>query len=61
MKNPLRHVYQNKKSEICKLLCLWSIIENIHFQNCKKLVFGYFGIHAVSYFIKQEMLLKDDD
>lgn len=49
-----------KKSEICKLLCLWSIIENIHFQYCKKLVCGYFGIHIVSHFIKQEMqMIKD--
>lgn len=49
-----------KTSEIFKLLCLFSIIENTHFQNCKKLVFGYFGIHSVSYFIQQEMqMIKD--
>lgn len=60
MKNHLRHAYQKKKSEICKLLCLCSIIENTHFQNCKKLVFGYFEIHSVSYFIQQEMqTIKD--
>lgn len=42
------------------MLCLWSIIENIHFQYCKKLVCGYFGIHIVSHFIKQEMqMIKD--
>lgn len=60
MKNHLRHAYQKKKSEICKLLCLCSIIENTHFQNGKKLVFGYFEIHSVSYFIQQEMqTIKD--
>lgn len=63
--------YPDEKSfEICisklknqkyKLLCLCSIIENTHFQNCKKLVFGYFGIHSVSYFIQQEMeMIKDE-